>query len=250
MTTSTERRHLLHAAPAPAAAGPSGGRLASSLDRDAESSTHENRLVILAVAGAHLLGLWALLQVDEVRAAVREVAPTLIEFIVAREPAKPEPPPPTPPVRVAPKLQPPPVIAAAPSPTAAPVFTVPPAPAEPTPALPVQPVAAAPSPVAPPAPPPAAPRLIPATAVEYLVRPPIEVPLASRRLGESGTVWLRVRVSREGTPQQITLSRSSGHARLDQQAQDAMRQARFRPQTENGQTIEWIVVAPLQYDIE
>lgn len=250
MITSTQRPTPPVGGHAPAAGGAAGVKWVHSLGRDAESNKLESRLVILTVAGAHLLGLWALLQVDAVRVAVREVAPTLIEFIVAREQPKPEPPPPPPTVRMPPKLQPTPVIAAAPSPTAAPLFTVPPAPAEPTPTLPEQPVAAAPSPVVSPAPPPAAPRLIPATAVEYVVRPPIEVPLASRRLGESGTVWLRVRVSREGTPQQITVSRSSGHVRLDQQAQDAMRQARFRPQTENGQTIEWIVVAPLQYDIE
>jgi protein TonB len=85
--------------------------------------------------------------------------------------------------------------------------------------------------------------------VAYLVPPLIEVPLASRRLGESGTVWLRVRVGRDGLPQQITLQRSSGFERLDRQAQEAMQRARFKPQIEDGVATEWVVVAPLQYDL-
>ena len=107
---------------------------------------------------------------------------------------------------------------------------------------------APPAPVPPPAPP--APKLLPATAVRYVVPPAIEVPMASRRLGESGTVLLRVVVDSAGLPRQVTLHKSSGHARLDEQAMGAMRQARFKPQTENGLPIEWIVIAPLQYEIE
>ena len=87
-------------------------------------------------------------------------------------------------------------------------------------------------------------------AVRYLVPPAIEVPMASRRLGESGTVQLRVVVDAAGLPKQVTLHKSSGYARLDEQAMSAMRQARFKPQTENGVAIEWIVIAPLQYEIE
>jgi len=91
--------------------------------------------------------------------------------------------------------------------------------------------------------------VLPASAVAYLVPPPIEVPLASRRLGEAGTVWLRVRVGREGLPQHVALHRSSGYERLDRQALDAMQRARFKPQVVDGEAVEWIVVAPLQYDL-
>lgn len=84
----------------------------------------------------------------------------------------------------------------------------------------------------------------------YLVPPPIEVPLASRRLGEQGTVHLRVRVGTDGLPKTVTVQRSSGFARLDDQAVWAMKRARFQPQTDNGIAIEWIVIAPLQYDID
>lgn len=86
--------------------------------------------------------------------------------------------------------------------------------------------------------------MLPPTAVQYLVLPPVEVPRLSRRAGESGVVWLRVVVDVHGTPAQVQLQRSSGHARLDEQALWAMRQARFKPHTENGIPIELEVTAP------
>ena len=85
------------------------------------------------------------------------------------------------------------------------------------------------------------------SAVRYLVPPPAEVPRAARRAGEHGTVWLRVRVSAEGLPQAVSLHRSSGFARLDEQALWAMRQARFKPHTEDGRAVEVDVVAPIDY---
>jgi protein TonB len=83
--------------------------------------------------------------------------------------------------------------------------------------------------------------------VRYRVDPPAEVPRASRRAGEHGVVWLRVRVSREGLPLQVSVLRSSGYARLDEQALWAMRQARFQPHTEDGQPVEVEVNAALEY---
>jgi protein TonB len=80
--------------------------------------------------------------------------------------------------------------------------------------------------------------------------PPVEVPRLSRRAGESGVVWLRVVVDVHGLPAQVQVQRSSGHARLDEQALWAMRQARFKPQTENGTPIELEVTAPIEYALE
>ena len=211
----------------------------------------ERRLLVAGIAGLHVLALWGLLQVDTVRQAVREVSPLIVDFIAPEAPPQPPPPPPPPPARAPrPAPQPAPVITAAPTPAPAPAPFVVPAP-EPVPApapTVVEAPPAPPAPVPPPAPP--APKLLPATAVRYVVPPAIEVPMASRRLGESGTVLLRVVVDTAGLPKQVTLHKSSGHARLDEQAMGAMRQARFKPQTENGQPIEWIVIAPLQYEIE
>jgi protein TonB len=137
------------------------------------------------------------------------------------------------------------------APESAPVFTAPPPPAKP---VALAPPAAAPAPLAPPAPPapppPPARKVMPPTAVQYLVLPPVEVPRASRRAGEHGVVWLRVVVDVRGLPAQIHLQHSSGHARLDEQALWAMRQARFKPQTDNGTPIELEVTAPIDYPLE
>jgi protein TonB len=110
--------------------------------------------------------------------------------------------------------------------------------------------AAAPAPPPPLAPPMAAPRVLPPSAVHYIVAPPLEVPLASRRLGETGTVVLRVLIGRDGMPKQITVHQSSGFARLDEQAVSAMWQARFKPHHENGQPIEAIALAACSYELD
>ena len=213
----------------------------------------------LGIATVHGLVAWALLQGDVLQAVVRESRPLMVA-LVSEAPLAPHPvaPPPEPAARNVPPptpALPPPEISvaqAAPAPVAAPVL----AHVAPTvvPVLP-QPAAVAAEVLPPraPAPPqvqPAAPRQMPAGAIRYRVQPAIEVPMASRRLGESGTVLLRVLVDASGVPRQITLHRSSGFARLDEQALAAMRAARFQPVTEDGTAIEWLVIAPLQYEID
>lgn len=221
-------------------------------------SSGERTLLVGTVAGAHLLGLWGLMQVGAVRDALHEIAPRIIAFASVDEPKPPPPPtpPPAPPkqqrtpapqrtVTLPTPAPPPPArLVTAPEQSAAPAVVEAPAAPPPPPV-----VVAAPAPPAPlPAPP--QPKLIPSSAITYLVRPPIELPLASRRAGESGTAQLRVRVGTDGVPRQVTLQKSSGYTRLDEQAVWAMRQARFAPQTEQGVAIEWIVIQALQYELQ
>lgn len=212
------------------------------------SGTRNHRAFAVGVLGAHLLLAWGLMQMAGVRHAVAQVAPVVVRIITPGEPPKPVPPPPQPP-----KLAPPtpmlidaPLIAinAAPAPSPL-VAVVPPPPPAPTT---VQATPAPPAPVLPPAPP--ALKQIPAGAVRYLSEPRMTVPVVSRRLGESGIVHVRVVVDVHGLPREITLKKSSGFARLDQQALQDMRSARFVPQTENGQPIEWEVIAPMSYEID
>lgn len=251
--------------PAPSRPAQSAQGGGYGLARASEVAPVERRVLVLFVGMAHLAAAWALLQVDSVREAARDVVPMVVDLIAApAAPVPPAPPAPTtprpapsPPVprEVAPRSEPP-----APAPLAAPrapapvpeMLTVPPPP-EPAPAV----VAALPSTPVPPAPtptptsPPTPPRkVVAATAVEYLRLPPVEVPRLSRRAGESGTVWLRVVVDVRGQPLLVSVQRSSGHPRLDEQALWAMRQARFRPQTENGQPVELEVTAPIEYTLE
>lgn len=223
-----------------------------ALRASAPLSRAQVRRLVAVVACAHLAGVWALLQVPAVRDAVRQVAPMMVDLVAPEQPQAPPPPPrPAQPPVLQPPPQQAPLLAApvlAPEPT--PAFTAPPPP-EP---VPPAPQAAAPAPLAPPAPPapppPPARKVVPPTAVQYLVLPPVEVPRASRRAGEHGVVWLRVVVDVRGLPAQIHLQRSSGFNRLDEQALWAMRQARFKPQTDNGTPIELEVTAPIDYPLE
>jgi periplasmic protein TonB len=65
-------------------------------------------------------------------------------------------------------------------------------------------------------------------------------PTMSRRLGEQGTVTLRVLITPEGQAAEIKIIKSSGSARLDQSAIDAIRVWRFVPAQRAGQPIaEW-----------
>lgn len=223
------------------------------LRRGSDFSRAGGRWMVAGVAGAHLLGLWALLQVDGVRAAVREVAPMVVDLVAPERPdtPPPPPPPPAPPVHVQPLQQPPLLAAPTPAPVPAETFAAPAPPPEPAPAAPLAAPPAPPPPPAPvPAPAPPQRKLIPATAVRYTAEPPFEVPRASRRAGEHGTVVLRVVVSAQGLPLQISVQRSSGFPRLDEQALWAMRQARFQPYTEDGRALEVEALAPVEYPLQ
>lgn len=69
-------------------------------------------------------------------------------------------------------------------------------------------------------------------------------PPTSRRLGEQGTVKLKVLVDEKGRPKDVVVGESSGFARLDQAAMEAVRRWRFVAATD-GQTAitTWTQVA-------
>lgn len=202
------------------------------------------------VVAVHLVGGWALLQLDVVRDAVKQAAPVLmVDMVAPAEPPKPEPPPPAPqPKKLAPA--PAPLIAAAPTPTPAPpTFVAPP----PEPAPP-QPVNVTPAPPAPPAPAPAPPmapvlKQVPPSAVRYLKEPTLNFPLLSKRAKEQGTVVLRITVDVNGRLKEAWVQKSSGFERLDQAALKDIHSARFAPQMEDGKPVEWQTLAPLAYDL-
>jgi protein TonB len=133
------------------------------------------------------------------------------------------------------------------------VFVVPPAPPQPPapePAVVVEPVAAPPAPPAPSPSPPPAPKTIAITQVEYLAPPQLTYPPAARRMHEEGAVNVRVLVDARGAPQQMSVIRSSGYARLDEAALAAVRATRFKPYTENGVPMPFWVVMPLVFELE
>lgn len=214
-----------------------------------------------AIAGLHLLLVWALLQSQGVRQVLHEARPLMVALLADVRPTPPEPVLPTParakPLPAPPVLPPPEITVASanPAPPPVPVVLTPVPPPMPVPAAAPVVAVVVPAPALRVVAPSAAvvsaePRPVAAGAIRYRLPPAIEVPMASRRLGESGTVLLRVVVDVNGLPRQISLHRSSGFARLDEQALAAMRSARFQPLVEGGNAYEWLVIAPLQYDID
>lgn len=84
---------------------------------------------------------------------------------------------------------------------------------------------------------------------DYLNNPKPGYPSISRRLGEEGVVMLRVYVSAQGTPDQIQLLKSSGFARLDQAAQEAVGRWRFIPARQGKiATAAWVQV-PVSFQL-
>lgn len=205
----------------------------------------QRRVMVGLIIGAHGALAWGLLQVREVRDMASQVAPMFVNLVAPESPPKPPAPPPPAPVPQKPVRIEKPVIATPPAPaeTRA-AFTVPPPPPEPE-------VVAAPAPPvqAQPAPPPA-PRLIPASAVQYLEPPGLVYPRASRRAGESGRVVLRVFIDEAGLPRQVQVNQSTGFARLDEAAINAVQKARFKPYSDNGQPVAGWALVPLSFDLE
>jgi len=124
-------------------------------------------------------------------------------------------------------------------------------------AAPTPPPAAAPAPMAAqPAAAAEAPRQVPphvltGSAVRYLVRPVLQYPRVSRDLGESGAVSLRVLVDEQGRPKEVEILKSCGFPRLDQQAVQAMKAARFQPLIEDGAPrAAWVTPGPLVFNLE
>lgn len=206
-------------------------------------------LSLVAVAGAagvHAAAfalLFLFVPADRIAEMVRPLTVRLIEL--APEAPPPPPPPPKPkPVRQQPKPLPPaPLIAVStPAPVAeAPAFVVP------APPAPV-PVAVTPAPTFAPAPP--APITQARFDAAYLNNPKPVYPSTSRRLGEEGKVVLRVRVDPQGQAADVEIRTSSGYARLDTAAHDAVARWRFVPARRGDEPIAAWVLVPIVFNLE
>jgi protein TonB len=75
-------------------------------------------------------------------------------------------------------------------------------------------------------------------------------PQLSRRLGESGTVVLRVELDEQGNVTDARVSNSSGFARLDDAAVAAVRGWRCTPASRNGQNVRGFAVQPFKFVIQ
>lgn len=195
---------------------------------------------VAAILGAHLLGLYALMQIGAVRERIAEAAPLFVSFIAAPPAPAVKVPPPEP---VKPRVQQ--HLIASPRPAQS-AMQAPPEPAQEAP--PAEPTPS--EPPAPPAPAAAAPVTPPNFVAAYLDNPAPEYPRLSRRLRESGGVLLHVLVSSEGHAEQIELHKSSGYERLDQAAQEAVRKWRFVPARQADQAVAAWVIVPINFTLD
>ncbi|MFO8025480.1 TonB family protein [Thiohalophilus sp.] len=90
----------------------------------------------------------------------------------------------------------------------------------------------------------------PVFEADYLNNRPPAYPRASLRQGEQGNVRLRVRVGPDGEPQEVKLARSSGSARLDRAALEAVKRWRFEPARRGGTAVAAWVVVPITFKLE
>ncbi len=89
----------------------------------------------------------------------------------------------------------------------------------------------------------------PGFSAGYLDNPPPAYPRAAQRLRQEGEVRLRVVVDADGKPVDWSISRSSGHERLDRAAMDAVAQWRFEPATRGGKAVEGEVIVPMRFQL-
>lgn len=84
----------------------------------------------------------------------------------------------------------------------------------------------------------------------YLSNPAPAYPLASRRLGEQGTVLLMVEVDSDGGVTHLTVEQSSGHERLDRTAMSTVARWRFVPARRGDDAIASAVQVPIVFRLE
>jgi protein TonB len=92
-----------------------------------------------------------------------------------------------------------------------------------------------------------APKMI--ASVEYLREPAPRYPPQSRKLREQGLVVLRVLIDERGTACSIEVESSSGYARLDLAAREAVSRAAFRPYVEDGMPRRALVLIPIEFSL-
>ncbi|MGC7406688.1 energy transducer TonB [Pandoraea pneumonica] len=109
---------------------------------------------------------------------------------------------------------------------------------------------AAPTPPAPPAPTPAP---APSGPIEGLAvkceEPRVVYPTQSRRVGEEGTVTLRLVIDTRGVVSSANVVKSSGFPRLDQAARTAALAMRCAPPMQNGRAVEAAATKPFNFNL-
>jgi len=211
------------------------------------------RLTSLLLALAlHAIVLWGLWQ-HRLIPTPGEAMTLFVDFIAPAAPEKPSTPPPQPakPKPVTPKpVTPPAPRLVAETPVVAPTdYVAPPPPPEPAPRIDA--LALPPAPPVPPTPLPAGPvTLGEELSVACPERRAPAYPAISRRLGEEGTVVLRVELDQAGSVVHAEVKASSGFARLDEAALTAVKTWRCQPARRNGQPVRAVALQPFKFVLQ
>jgi len=79
----------------------------------------------------------------------------------------------------------------------------------------------------------------PSSEAMRLHNPTPDYPRTSRRLGEEGTVIVRLLVRADGSVAELSIKQSSSHPRLDRSAIKTLKHWRYQPARKNGQAVDY-----------
>ena len=92
--------------------------------------------------------------------------------------------------------------------------------------------------------------VLPSSDADYLNNPPPIYPRMSRRMGEQGTVLVRVFISTEGRAEKAEIRTSSGYVRLDEAALETVQRWRFVPGKRAGQPEAMWFNVPIRFVLD
>lgn len=198
---------------------------------------------LLFVLLLHAAVLWSLWQ-HRLIPSPQEAMTLFVNFIAP--PIQEKLPAPPPKQKIVEKLKPRQIVAK--TPVVAPTdYVVPPPPPQPAPVI-----TAPPAPVVPTAPPkPAGPLALSGElSVACPERTPPRYPPLARRMGEEGTVVLRVELDEHGKVYAARVTGSSGFTRLDEAALEAVRNWRCNPAQRDGQPVRAVALQPFKFILQ
>jgi len=197
-----------------------------------------NRIGLGVTLALHALALAFLLSYEPARKALLLAAPIMVDLISPPKAEQPKPLPPTEQPKPKPVMK-----SVVQKPVELPVLAAP--------AQASSPMVVAPPPAPPveaPAPPAPAPIVTqPVYNADYLNNPAPIYPSMSRRMGEQGRVVLRVLVSAQGSADEVQVFTSSGYARLDEAAREAVRRWKFVPARRGSEPVQAWVRIPIPF---
>lgn len=88
------------------------------------------------------------------------------------------------------------------------------------------------------------------SGVEYIRAPEPEYPRIAKGMGEEGRVLLRVLVNEKGRAERAEVQKTSGSARLDEAAQQALMRTVFKPHTEDGKPVAVFAIVPITFNLD